>query len=163
LTRRDCDSYKQRYFRYENHFITLIPVDENQPRLGGKVKANAFIMDWRTFTPQIKTLYGIYSDDFLTMGEFTKEAGNPLEKEDVLLKIAEEGSSNLIATKTLFRFENNRLYYRRDVNESLRDLEVEHPIKESEITPLIDQTWTEVFFYGIGNKHIAKPTPKRGQ
>lgn len=59
-----------RFWRYENAYVTLFPVDEAQPRLGGKVRVKAFVMDWRTLTPQLKTFYGIYSDDFITFGEF---------------------------------------------------------------------------------------------
>ena len=73
------ESHWGRFWIYENAQITLFPVDETQPQLGGKVKVKAFVMDFRTFTPQIKTLYGVYSDDFITFGEFAKSAGNPLE------------------------------------------------------------------------------------
>jgi len=45
------ESYWGRFWRYENAKITLIPVDEAQPALGGKVKVNAFVMDFRTLTP----------------------------------------------------------------------------------------------------------------
>lgn len=78
LTRRDMDSFAKRFWRYENAYISLIPVDREQPRLGGKVRVVTFIMDWRTVTPKFKTLYGIYADDFITYGEFIKEAKNPL-------------------------------------------------------------------------------------
>lgn len=37
ITRRDAESVLKRFWRYENASITLIPVDEEQPRLGGKV------------------------------------------------------------------------------------------------------------------------------
>ena len=47
-------------------------------------------MDWTTFTPQLKTLYGVYSDDFITFGEFSKESGNPLDNEEVLLKVCDD-------------------------------------------------------------------------
>jgi hypothetical protein len=70
LTRRDMETRLGRFWRYENAFVTLYPIDEEQPRLGGKVKVNAFVLDVRTFTPQLKTLYGVYSDDFITFGEF---------------------------------------------------------------------------------------------
>ena len=79
-----------RFWRYENAFMTLYPIDEEQPRLGGKVKVNAFVFDIRTFTPQLKTFYGVYSDDFITFGEFKKDAGNPLENEALLLKVVDE-------------------------------------------------------------------------
>ena len=62
-------------------------------------------MDWRTFTPQLKTFYGVYSDDFITFGEFAKEAGNPLENEEVLLKVVDESAENtVVPQRTTFRF-----------------------------------------------------------
>ena len=84
------ETYWGRFWRYENAQVTLIPVDEAQPQLGGKVKVKAFVMDWTTFTPQLKTLYGVYSDDFITFGEFSKESGNPLVNEEVLLKVCDD-------------------------------------------------------------------------
>jgi len=62
-----------RFWRYENASISLIPLDETNPQNGGKVQVKAFMMDFQTFTPQIKTFYGVYSDDFIAFGEFSKE------------------------------------------------------------------------------------------
>lgn len=87
-------------------------------------------MDFRTFTPQYKTLYGVYGDDFLTFGEYAKSAGNPLENEEVLLKIVDEGDKHTVADKVTFKFENNQLTYRRDVNDQVHDPEVEHSLKD---------------------------------
>ena len=61
-----------RFWRYENASISLFPVDDSQPRLGGKVRAKLLTVDWRTLTFRYKTLYGVYSDDFITFGEFDK-------------------------------------------------------------------------------------------
>ena len=36
--------------------------------------------------------YGVYSDDFVTFGTFDKEAGNPLDDEELLLKIVSDES-----------------------------------------------------------------------
>lgn len=143
-----------RYWRYENAQITLIPVDEAQPQLGGKVKVKAYIMDWRTFTPQIKTLYGVYSDDFVTFGEFAKSAGNPLDNEEVLLKVFDEADKETVPERTTFRFENNQLHYKREVNGEVVDTEIEHAIEESKLNLLIDQSWSETLFYGLGNKKV---------
>ena len=120
-------------------------------------------MDWRTFTPSFKTLYGVYSDDFITFGEFSKEAGNPLDNETALIQICDENDMASAPVKNMFRFENNKLYYSRHVNGDLRDLEIEHPIQETELETMIDQTWTEVLFYGLANKGIAPPKMKRGE
>lgn len=143
-----------RFWRYENAQVTLIPVDEAQPSLGGKVKVKAFVMDWRTFTPQLKTLYGVYSDDFITFGEFSKEAGNPLDNEEVLLKVCDENDKVTVPDRTSFRFENGGIFFKREVNGEVVDSEIEHSVDEKKLSPLIDQTWSETFFYGLGNKKI---------
>lgn len=148
------ESYLGRFWRYENAQITLIPVDESQPQLGGKVKVKAFIMDWRTFTPQIKTLYGVYSDDFITFGEFSKESGNPLENEELLLKVCDEEDRTTVPERTTFRFENNTLFYKREVNGEVMDTEIEHTVDENQLHPMINQSWSETLFYGLGNKRI---------
>ena len=51
VTRRDQESWLGRYWRYENATITLHPVDEANPRQGGKVQVSSFVFDFRTFTP----------------------------------------------------------------------------------------------------------------
>lgn len=154
MTRRDMESYWGRFWRYENAYVTLIPVDATQPALGGKVKVNAFVMDFRTFTPQVKTFYGVYSDDFITFGEFSKDSGNPLENEELLLKVCDESDSTTVPIKTTFRFENNGLFFKREVNDNVHDTEVEHPVCESKLAPLLDNSWSETFFYGIGNRRV---------
>lgn len=154
MTRRDMESYWGRFWRYENAYVTLFPVDVNQPALGGKVQVKAFVMDFRTFTPQIKTLYGVYSDDFITFGEFAKDSGNPLENEELLLKVCDESDTTTVPVKTTFRFENNGLLFSHEVNEQVLDTEIEHPVSESKLTPLLDNTWSEALFYGIGNKRV---------
>ena len=55
LTRRDAESMLQRFWRYENASITLHPVNEDEPRLGGKVEAKSIIIDFRTLTFAFKT------------------------------------------------------------------------------------------------------------
>ena len=49
--------------------------------------------------------YGVYSDDFITFGTFDKEAGNPLENDEVLLKIVSEdtGDNSVVHDKTMFK------------------------------------------------------------
>lgn len=111
-------------------------------------------MDFRTFTPQFKTLYGVYSDDFITFGEFTKEAGNPLDNEEVLLKVCDEQDQTTVPERTTFRFANNTLFYKRDVNGEVLDTEIEHKVPEGRLEPLIHKTWGETFFYGLGNKRV---------
>jgi hypothetical protein len=64
-----------------------------------------------TFTPRLKKLYGIYSDDFITFGEFKKDAGNPLDDEELLIKICDENDKTTVADKITFRFKDNRLSY----------------------------------------------------
>jgi hypothetical protein len=143
-----------RYWRYENASITLIPLDETNPQNGGKVQVKAFVMDLRTFTPQLKTLYGVYSDDFITFGEFSKEAGNPLENEELLLKVVDEEDQVTVPSRTTFRFEDNNLFFKREVNSEIFDTEIEHEVREAKLQPLIDQSWSETLFYGLGNKRV---------
>jgi hypothetical protein len=63
----------KRFWLYENTSITLIPVDEAEPRLGGKVQAKSMVVDLRTLTLSMKTQYGVYSDNFVVFGTFDKE------------------------------------------------------------------------------------------
>lgn len=148
------ETYARRFWRYENAYVTLFPVDEAEPRLGGKVRVKTFIMDWRTLTPQYKTLHGIYSDDFITFGEFAKEAGDPFHNEELLLKVVDEQDKTTVADRVTFRFEKNNLLYKREVNSEVKDPEIEHAVTETALQPMIDQTWSEVFFYGLGNKRV---------
>jgi len=55
VTRRDMESFLGRFWRYENATIQLIPVDEKQPRLGGKVQVKSLAFNFQTFTPEMTT------------------------------------------------------------------------------------------------------------
>ena len=90
VTRRDMETFLGKYWRYENATINFLPVDEEQPRLGGKVMVKSFVFDLRTMTLGFNNQYGIYSDDFITYGTFDKEAGNPLDDDEILLKIVDD-------------------------------------------------------------------------
>ena len=90
LTRRDMESKLGRFWRYESATINLIPVDAENPRLGGKVSATQLVFDVRTMTPSRKTYFGVYGEDFLTFGEYKKDAKYPIDDEETLLKIFEE-------------------------------------------------------------------------
>ena len=68
VTRRDAESMLNRFWRYKNASITLIPVDENEPRLGGKMQVKSFVIDFRALTLAMKTEYGVYSDNFVAYG-----------------------------------------------------------------------------------------------
>ena len=87
VTRRDAESLLKRFWRYENASITLMPVDENEPRLGGKVQAKSFVIDFRALTLSMNTQYGVYSDNFVTFGTFNKSEDSPLDNEELLLKV----------------------------------------------------------------------------
>lgn len=156
VTRRDAESMLKRFWLYENCSITLMPVDESQPRLGGKVQAKSLVVDFRTLTLSMKTQYGVYSDNFVVYGSFDKDLGNPLDNEKVLLKVMDEeitGESS-ISEKTSFKFEGNGIYFTKEVNEEMSDLELNHPIEETKLDVLVDESWTEALFYGIGNKAV---------
>jgi hypothetical protein len=146
-----------RFWRYENAYISLVPLDESQPRLGGKVRVKALTIDWRTFTFSYKTLYGVYSDDFITFGSFDKkvtQGEDPFHNEELLLKVVDEEDKSTVPDRHTFKFENNTLVYKREVNGDSVDAEVEHEVKEARLTPMIEQSWSEVFFYGLGNKNV---------
>ena len=137
VTRRDMESMAGRYWRYENSRINLTPVDENEPRLGGKVMVKSFVADIRTFTLAYNTQYGVYSDDFVTFGTFSKEAGDVLDDEETLLKIIEDPHSpeaSSILDKTTFRFENNALSFSKEVNGERCDTEINHEIETTSLT-----------------------------
>ena len=95
--------------------------------------------------------YGIYSDDFVTYGTFDKDAGNPLDNEELLLKIVSDDSEEVIADKTMFKFENNELHFSKEVNPEKSDPETNHAIEETKLDKVIADSWTEKLFYGVGN------------
>lgn len=148
------ESRFHRFWRYDYTQVNFIPLDDAEPRQGGKVKVNVYSIDFRTLTPQIKTLYGIYSDDFITFGQFPKSVGDPLNNDEVLLKVVDSEDRETVPDRFTFRFENNALLYKREVNGEVVDAEIEHEVKESQLIPLIDQTWSETLFYGLGNKRV---------
>lgn len=115
-----------------------------------------FSFDFRTFTPQITNQHGIYSDDFVTFGTFIKEAGNPLENEEVLLKLVDEHNEHddNIVDKTTFRFEANQLSFTREVNPEISDVEINLEIVQSPLDNVNKDSWTEALFYGLGNKTV---------
>ncbi len=50
VTRRDMESLAGRFWRYENSRFSLMPVDSEQPRLGGKVQVKSFVCDFRALS-----------------------------------------------------------------------------------------------------------------
>ena len=50
MSRRDMESTFGRFWKYSDTRILLIPIDEDEPRLGGRVKASETSFDVRTFT-----------------------------------------------------------------------------------------------------------------
>ena len=65
-----------------------------------------------------------------------------------------EYHSDHVLDKHLFKFADSKLLYSRTVNAEKVDAEIEHAIRESELRPLIHDTWTESLFYGLGNKRM---------
>ena len=124
----------------------------NDISLGGKVKVTSIGVDVRTLTPIYKTQYGIYGDDFLSFGEF-KDGQDPLSNEELLLKLNDDASGDVVEKRT-FKWSQNRMFYEHQIDESTRDPEIHHAVAETEIRDMIDETWTETFFYGLGNKSI---------
>lgn len=99
----------------------------------------------------------MYSDDFVVFATFDKDAGNPLENEELLLKVMEsevsDDKSDLLE-KTSFKFEGNGVTFSKEVNSEKEDVELNHPIEETKLDVLIGESWTESLFYGIGNKAV---------
>jgi hypothetical protein len=99
-----------------------------------------------------RTYQGVYGEDFINFGEFS--SGNVLDNEEALLSVCEGDLVADVLDRHSFRFENDRLYYGRDVNAETNDIDVEHAIEQSELTPSVAQTWSETLFYGVGNKDM---------
>ena len=124
------ESLLGRFWRYQDTRVSLEPVDENEPRLGGRVQATQTTFDVRTFTLSNKTYHGVYGEDFLTFGEFVGEA-DP-QDEATLLKIFDE-NSDAVADRHSFKFADSQVTYSRQVNGDVVDTDLEHEIAE---TPL---------------------------
>lgn len=146
------ESTFHRFWRYENSTMSLVPVDESEPRLGGKVQVKSFVVDFRTLTLAFQTQYGIYSDNMVTYGTFEKGT-NPFDDEELLLQIVED-DSQLVTDKTTFKFDSNELHFERQVNEDKTDSEINHAIEKTKLDIVHDDTWTELMFYGVGNKNV---------
>ena len=119
------ESLVGRFWKYSDTRITLEPLDENEPRLGGRVLASQTSFDFRTFTLANKSYHGVYGEDFLTYGEFNKDV-DP-QNEETLLKIFEEGSEAVV-DRHYFKFENGQVTYSRAVDGAVKDVDLEHPI-----------------------------------
>ena len=154
MTRRDVESLMHRFWRYEHATMKLTPADEAQPRLGGSVEVSGLFIDFQTLTMGRINQHGIYTDDMVTFGTFDKEAGNPAENEELLLKVTEDvgGEHSPVVDKVTFKFEGDQLSFARAVNEEKSDAEVNHAIEESPLDTMLDESWTEALFYGRGNK-----------
>ena len=153
VTRRDLETFLHRFWRYESATINLKPVDEAQPRLGGAVEVSGFHIDFRTLTMGSTKQYGVYSDDFVSFGTFDKETGNPLDNEELLLKITEDirGESSPVLDRTTFKFEGNQVTFAKEVNDERVDTDVNHAVEAAPLDTLLDESWTEALFYGRGN------------
>lgn len=151
VSRRDMMSMWGRFWKYSDTRINLTPVDENEPRLGGRVQATETGFDFRTFTFQSKNYHGVYGEDFLVFGEFTAEA-NP-DDEATLLKIFDDNSSAVV-DRHFFKFADQQVTYSRQVDADAKDTDVEHAIEPTQLGQNITQTWSETLFYGAGNARM---------
>ena len=145
------ESTAGRFWRYTDTRITLQPVDEEDPRLGGRVEASETTFDIRTLTFARKTLHGVYGEDFLTYGEFAADADTA--SEETLLKIF-DADSDAVVDKHSFKFEGQKVIYSRDVNADAKDTELEHAISETTLDNTVEDSWSETLFYGVGNKDM---------
>ena len=72
-----------RFWKYADTRIHLTPLDENDPRMGGRVQATETCFDIRTFTLQNKNYHGVYGEDFIAFAEFHADA-NPDDEATLL-------------------------------------------------------------------------------
>lgn len=151
MMRRDMETMFGRFWRYQDTSINLEPLDENQPRLGGRVTANMRTFDVRTFTLGSKQLHGVYGEDFLAFGQFAE--GQDAEDEATLLQIFEEGS-DAVVDRHYFKFEDGRVSYSRTVDGSSLDADIEHAIEQTPLQNEVGDSWSETFFYGVGNSKM---------
>ena len=99
----------------------------------------------------MRTLHGAYGEDFLTFGEFA--ASESPDSDEVLLKIFDE-HDGAVVDKYMFKFTDDKVLFSRQVNGEAKDTEIEHAIEETELSPNLTDTWTETFFYGVGNARM---------
>ena len=151
MTRRDMESHLGRYWMYADTRINLIPLDDNEPRLGGRVQATQTSFDVQTFTLSNKHYHGVYGEDFLAYGEFSEDV-DPAQ-DATLLKLFEEGADEVV-DRHHFKFEDQQVTYSRTLNGEVKDTEVEHEIEPTALTTSITNSWSESLFYGIGNARV---------
>ena len=152
VSRRDQESTFGRFWRYTDTRINLQPVDEENPRLGGRVQATETVFDVTTLTFASRKLHGVYGEDFLTYGEFVGDAD--VANEEVLLKIFEEDGDGSVVDRHWFKFEDQKVSYQRDVDYSAKDEELEHHIAPTVLDETVEDSWSETLFYGVGNKSM---------
>jgi len=63
-------------------------------------------------------------------------------------------NSKVIVDKTTFKFDNNAIFFQKEVNSKIADTEVEHEIEETKLEIVHKPTWTEALFYGCGNNTV---------
>ena len=143
------ESMLGRFWLFADTRINLIPLDESEPRLGGRVLATQTTVDFSTLTLQNKHYHGVYGEDFLTYGEFAEDQ-NP-EDEATLLKIFDDADQSAVVDRHTFKFDETKVSYSRRVNSEVKDAETEHQIDETPLSQSVGNTWSEVLFYGQGN------------
>ena len=63
-----------------------------------------------------------------------------------------EEANPLVYDRATFRFENNQVTYQyENLNEEKLDPAVHHSIEETPLDQVLQDSWTERLFYGIGN------------
>ena len=154
LTRRDMSTIAKKFWKIESSRFTLHPLDAEEPRQGGKVTVKSLVFDIRTFTIAMKTLYGIYGDDFIQYGTFKNDI-NPLEDEATLLQLTDSiENSDSVAEKITFKFIGDELFFSHEINQSLLDPDTNHQIDESHLLVSTKTSWSEKLFYGLGNQNM---------
>ena len=134
MTRRDMESSFGRFWKYQDTRINLIPVDESQPRLGGRVQATQKTFNVQTLTFSNKHYHGVYGEDFISFGQFTADVD--VDNEETLLKIFDE-DSDAVFDRHYFKFDNGQVSYSRKIDGEHIDAEIEHAIEETPLQSVV--------------------------
>ena len=149
-TRRDMTSMFGRIWKAETARFTLHPIDKKNVAAGGTVEGSCLTFNAQTFTFHTKQLYGVYGEDFMTVGTFMSE-GDPMHDERFLLEVTKDNSPH-VGEKMTFRFDLDRVHYKHEVNDANVDTDLVHEIGDTTLTPMTRTTWSERLYYGLGNK-----------
>ena len=136
-----------RLWKAETARFTLHPIDSENATGGGTVEGSCLTFNAQTFTFHTKQLYGVYGEDFMTVGTFMSE-GDPMNDEKFLLEVTKDNSPH-VGEKMTFKFDLDKISYTHDVNDANLDTDQVHKIKNTNLIPVTRTTWSERLYYGL--------------